>query len=165
MPHSKRAKPIERTAVRGVILTPERRILLMQVREPVSGRVLWFTPGGGLDPGENAVDGLKRELQEETGLSGMEIGPLLWTRDHDFEWNGRRVRQQERYYLVETALFEPSAAGNPDASEQSWFLGFGWWWAEAILASDETFSPRRLGHYLAPVIRHGPPDTPVEIGL
>ncbi|ETX05950.1 MAG: hypothetical protein ETSY2_20010 [Candidatus Entotheonella gemina] len=165
MSNNERAKVIQRTAVRGVVLTPERRVLLMQLREPVSGFEIWQTPGGGLDAGEDAVAGLERELLEETGLSGVEIGSLMWTRDHAFEWNGRRVFQQEMYYLVETERFEPNGDSNPDAGEQAWFLGFGWWQAEEILTSDQTFSPRQLGHYLAQVIRHGPPATPVEIGI
>lgn len=38
-----------RRAVRAVMLTPDRRVLLMRVQEPLSGRTFWITPGGGIE--------------------------------------------------------------------------------------------------------------------
>ena len=60
---------IRRRVVRAVMLTPDRRVLLMKIREPVSGFVFWVTPGGGLEPGESDKDALRREVAEETGAT------------------------------------------------------------------------------------------------
>ena len=155
---------IKRTAVRALILTPEPQVLLMQVREPVSGVEIWHTPGGGLDSDESAENGLHRELKEETGLQGAQLGPLIWTRHHLFQWNGKQIDQQEYYYLVETERFDPSIDGNPDAGETEWFLGFGRWTVEEVVKSERLFSPRRLGYFLEQLVRHGIPQAPIDIG-
>ena len=80
---------IRRQAMRAVLLTPGGRILLMRCEDPASGRNVWFTPGGAVEPGETSEAGLRRELAEETGLRDVQVGPLLWTRTHEFSWDGR----------------------------------------------------------------------------
>ena len=55
----------ERRAVRAVLLTPERDVLLMRIHPPDSQEHFWITPGGGLQPGENVEDGLRRELRKD----------------------------------------------------------------------------------------------------
>jgi ADP-ribose pyrophosphatase YjhB (NUDIX family) len=46
----------------------------------------WCLPGGGLDPGEGLVDGVKREMLEETGIE-PKVGNLLYV--HQFNHSGR----------------------------------------------------------------------------
>lgn len=62
-----------RVAAYGVI-TEGDRILLAHWNE--SGRSGWTLPGGGIDPGEDPVDAVVREIAEETGYSA-EAGELL----------------------------------------------------------------------------------------
>lgn len=51
----------------GVIYNSQHEILLVENRRK-NGELDWSTPGGVVDPGENAVQGLTREVREETGL-------------------------------------------------------------------------------------------------
>lgn len=156
---------IERTAARALLLASDSRILLIRSREPVSGRELWLTPGGGLDPGENAEACVAREIREETGLLDFRIGPRVWVRRHEFDWDGRRLRQREHFFLVRTEPFEPTMEGNPEAGEKSSFLGFRWWSLSEISASREHFVPRRLGAHLRLLIEQGPPPHPIDVGV
>ena len=80
---------IERNAVRAIVLTPEPKVLLMRIRAPEGGDWFWITPGGGLEAGETEEAGLRRELKEELGLERFEVGPLVWRRQHTFNWGGR----------------------------------------------------------------------------
>lgn len=62
-----------RVAAYAVIADGDR-ILLAHWNE--SGRSGWTLPGGGIDPGEDPVDAVVREIAEETGYIG-EAGELL----------------------------------------------------------------------------------------
>lgn len=62
-----------RVAAYGVIVDGGR-ILLAHWNE--SGRSGWTLPGGGIDPGEDPVDAVVREIAEETGYRA-EAGELL----------------------------------------------------------------------------------------
>jgi len=55
---------------------PVARVLLVRAAPHLTVAGQWFLPGGGLDHGEDPVDGLRREFEEETGLE-ITPGPLL----------------------------------------------------------------------------------------
>ena len=153
---------INRRAVRAVMLTADRRVLLMQVREPTSGRTFWITPGGGIEDGENAEVCLQREIREETGITECLIGPHIWTRRHRFGWKGRTIDQREAYYLVRVDEFLPIMT---DAEELMIHRGFRWWGIEEIQASSELFAPRKLGLWLAQLVLRGVPAKPIDVGV
>jgi len=156
---------IQREAVRGILLTPDARVLLIEVENPSTRQRFWITPGGGIEPGESHPEALARELREETGFALDDgDGTRVWIRRHDHEWNGRRIDYTEHFYLVETEAFTPSAEGNPEAGEVAAQHGFRWWTIEEIAASDRTFAPRALGTLLQCLVDHGIPDPPVRIG-
>jgi 8-oxo-dGTP diphosphatase len=67
-----------RVAAYGVIVD-EGRILLAHWNE--GGRSGWTLPGGGIDPGEDPVDAVVREIAEETGYAA-EAGGLLGIDSH-----------------------------------------------------------------------------------
>ncbi|MGI9599409.1 MAG: NUDIX hydrolase, partial [Acidimicrobiales bacterium] len=54
--------------VAGGIVADERGLLLVKNLRR-NGDMDWSTPGGVVDPGETPVQGLTREVREETGLS------------------------------------------------------------------------------------------------
>jgi len=64
--------PIEADGLRhwqvaGGVVTDHRGLLLVENLRR-NGEVDWTTPGGVVDPGETPVEGLTREVEEETGL-------------------------------------------------------------------------------------------------
>jgi ADP-ribose pyrophosphatase YjhB (NUDIX family) len=154
--------PRLRPAVRAVVVDEADRVLL--VRFEFSERVVWATPGGGIEPGEDVLDALRRELLEECGLADPEIGPALWRRAHVTPM-GRWDGQEEVVHLVRTAAFEPMPALTWERLRAEHVHGLRWWALEELAASDELFAPRALVSLLTDVLRNGPPPEPLVIGV
>ena len=66
----------QRIAAYGVCVNDQGRLLLARAAPSLSLRGRWFLPGGGVDHGEHPTDALRREFEEESGLT-VELGPLL----------------------------------------------------------------------------------------
>jgi 8-oxo-dGTP pyrophosphatase MutT (NUDIX family) len=154
-----------------VLVDPGGAVLLMEVTDPSNGHSVWITPGGGVDRGETAVDGLRRELNEELALvvAAEHVGPIVWTRTHVFRWDHRAYDQTEQFFLVETERFTPvrCADGDPASGDPAAVVEcpHRWWTAAEIAASDADFAPSRLAHALATLLEHGPPGEPIDVGV
>jgi ADP-ribose pyrophosphatase YjhB (NUDIX family) len=147
-----------RNGVRALVLDTTDRVLLVHFLFPPHP---WAPPGGGLEDGESDEVGLRRELAEEVGLDDLELGPLLWTREHDFDLPARFRGQRERCYLVRVEPFEPG----PRIDLAAEGVGDLRWWTPAELAgSSETFGPRRLPELVGRILRDGPPPRPFVLG-
>lgn len=64
-----------RVRVCGLLIQNDE-ILLAQIHSPITEKLVWMPPGGGLTLGESMKDCLKREFKEETNLS-VEVHKLV----------------------------------------------------------------------------------------
>jgi 8-oxo-dGTP pyrophosphatase MutT (NUDIX family) len=151
-----------RECVRALFLTPQGSVLL--IRLDAKRGPIWITPGGGIDAGESHGQALRRELEEEVGRSEFELGPNIWVRDAEYEWEGRMAREREHFYLIRTDSFVPDLSGNPEPNERRLITEHRWWLVDDLLRSAERFAPARIGRLLADLIESGPPPTPVDTG-
>jgi TDG/mug DNA glycosylase family protein len=154
--------PIDRDAVRALVVDRSDRVLLVQFRD-AAGQVWWATPGGGVEAGESPEETLRRELAEEVGLVDFALGPEIWTREHVFAWERRILRQRERQHLVRVEDHEPAPAVDLAAE---WVAGVRWWTlAELEAAPPEELAPRRLPELVRELLEQGPPREPVDAGV
>jgi len=64
-----------RVSVLGLILDAGDVLLIHQTSPPEPD--LWDLPGGGLEPWESLMEGLAREVREETGLTDFQVEDFL----------------------------------------------------------------------------------------
>lgn len=160
-PTMKDGTPTFRRAARVLLLDGSDRVLLMGFS--YRGRSWWCAPGGGLEDGEPHEDAAKRETLEETGFEVAELGPWVWSREHEFEFKGRLYRQLERYFLARVPAFRPHP-NDLESDEASVFRGLRWWTLRELGDTDEEFAPADLPALVKELVEKGPPAIPVEVG-
>lgn len=151
--------PVRRVA-RVVLLDRDNRILLLHGHEPDEpADNWWFTPGGGLEGDETREEAARRELAEETGITDVEIGPVLWRRRCSFPFAGRRWDQDEWYYLARTDQNVTADTRLTELERRS-VTGARWWTCQELTRSHETVYPTRLAELLRRLLDDGPPARP-----
>ncbi|MGW9026747.1 NUDIX hydrolase [Streptomyces sp. NPDC055722] len=151
-----------RKVARVVLLDPRDHILLLHGHEPDDpADDWWFTPGGGLEGDETREQAALRELAEETGITDVELGPVLWQRTCSFPFAGRRWDQDEWYYLARTTRTALVTAGTGLTElEKRSMAGARWWSCGELAEAHETVYPKRLAELLRTLLDEGPPARP-----
>ena len=75
---------------------------------------------------------------EELGLAQFVLGPLVWLRQHTFNWDEKRLCQREQYYIIPVARFEPRMS---DATEAKVLDRFHWWPVTELARARERLLP------------------------
>jgi 8-oxo-dGTP diphosphatase len=104
-------------ATAGALVEEGRRVLLARrAHEPFQGR--WDIPGGFLEEGEHPLDGVRRELREETGL---EIEPVDFLGMWMDRYGGDSTAEAtlNLYWTARATAGEPAPAD--DVNELRWF--------------------------------------------
>ncbi|MET7419955.1 NUDIX domain-containing protein [Dactylosporangium sp. NPDC005555] len=163
-----------RASARAVILDEDDRVLLCRFvfphpAVPNGAQAVWAAPGGGIEPGEDRLSALRRELREETGLVAVIDPPHVWHQvvvaaDHAPRFDGI----VNDYFLVRATHFEPRGEFTDDQlAADEHLAGFRWWQLSEIVdyTGPDLFSPRDLARPLADLLTFGTPSAPVALGL
>jgi len=157
------AEPVVRQAARVLLLDDSDRLLLFAGADPhVPDVRFWFTPGGGVDPGETLEEAARRELLEETGCSGVALSPPVWLRSTEFWFDGEHYRARETYVVARVPSWEVDTSGFTDLERRS-VDEHRWWTLDELLATSETVYPPDLPVLLRDLLETGLPAEPVEI--
>lgn len=88
----------------------EGAVLLILLKDPLSGRLMFSFPGGRIETGERAAEAAVRETAEETGYTiTTDPGPPF-VLDYDYFWAGQWISCQTHFFLAHKAgsqLFQP----------------------------------------------------------
>jgi 8-oxo-dGTP pyrophosphatase MutT (NUDIX family) len=137
----KPARP--REAARALIVSPDRHLLLLPTREPLTRDPWWVTPGGGVERGESTLQAMRREVREETGLVLDDRDwPVAAARERLFTWGDAAWRQRETYFLVRRGARDTIVPTAADAGT----VGAPRWWSleELRETTADVFGPLRL---------------------
>lgn len=88
-----------RIAVRAIAFKDGKLLANKFLQEDGSESSFWGTPGGGLNPHESLIDGLRREMIEETGII-PKIGRLLFVQQFS-EASKHNKESLEFFFLLE----------------------------------------------------------------
>ena len=156
-----------RQCARIVVLNPVGAILLVRYSDeaPVDpGRPellsYWVPPGGGISLGESFQRAAIRELEEETGIEVLEVGPQIWSRERRLMHHGELKRQLERYFV---AWAKPSKRPLRNRTTEEKIEAIRWWTLEELRSSRDTFLPDNLVDLVAPIMAGDLPSVPIDI--
>lgn len=133
----------ERNSSRAIVLNGKNEIFLFQYIFDYfkDGNIVWITPGGGIEPGENYEDALKREINEEMGILLKEVPQSSYYRKATYTLkNGENVIAHELFYVIHIENMDLNFRGWTESEKLRMKKG-KWWSREEIEKSaDEFFS-------------------------
>lgn len=102
--------------VQGLMGDTYAVLLVRRGREPFQGR--YALPGGFVEYGEDIEDAIHREIEEETGLTGL---PFRQYRTFGKPGRDPRGHTVSVVYVAVVIGEPPEAVGGDDAAEAGWF--------------------------------------------
>jgi 8-oxo-dGTP pyrophosphatase MutT (NUDIX family) len=156
---------LRRTTARTLLLDPDGRSLLIRSSDPVDRAKApwWELPGGGIEGRERPEDAAARELEEETGITEVQMGPCVWTQRVRFTFAGMRFDQFEHVHVAWTPAAVDLAPRRLEALEAMAFEGHRWWSADDLAVAPDQVFPARIREVLHDVVAGRIPPTPIDI--
>lgn len=152
-------KPSARRSARVILADGADRLLLFE------SAGFWFTPGGGIEPGETIEQAATRELWEETGLliAADQLGPVVAETSgyadlgfaagmfHDLFY----FQRAPEGFCVDTSGWQPL--------EASTMSGHRWWTVDEVAAAPKIVFPFELAPLARDLLAGRLPSRPVRL--
>ncbi|MCW6003618.1 NUDIX domain-containing protein [Micromonospora sp. CPCC 205371] len=155
-----------RRSARILLLDAADRLLLIRslhISGQPDGGHAWFTPGGGIEPGEDLATAAARELHEEIGLRAdpADFRHVAYTTGHaDLGWANGLFRDD--FLLHRVSSHDVDTTGQNDL-ERSHYAGHRWWTAGELATTTETIYPNRLANVVSDLLTGQIPEQPIEL--
>jgi 8-oxo-dGTP pyrophosphatase MutT (NUDIX family) len=153
----------ERVSAWVLVIDEASRILLVSSRDPDDDIVVWYTPGGRLEEGEDLRTAALREINEELGLQLEELIGPVWERYFPHTFAGKSIEAHEWFFLSHvqaSAITDVAETGEGARYFEEW----RWWSLEELRAFDGILAPRRIADLLEPLLRGELPSAPITTG-
>ncbi len=114
-------------AAGGYVTNAEGRLLVFYRRNS------WDMPKGKIDPGETPEQAALREVQEETGLQQVTLGPFLAHTWHTYTQKGERILKRTWWYRMTTTDKKVIPQTEEDIEEIQWVEPNAWLETKPVL--------------------------------
>ncbi len=116
--------PLQQRLRASALCLAEGHLLLVRLRDPVTGVEALYPPGGAIERGETPEEAARRETLEETGLA-VRIDPAVRLVDtYPFTWGHEHRLVTTHYYAA--ALEGPFERVLPPVQDAEYNLGASW---------------------------------------
>ncbi|MCS4486917.1 NUDIX domain-containing protein [Staphylococcus americanisciuri] len=142
-----------RESSRAFIINEKDEVLLQQFifREVIDEKILWVTPGGGIEIGESSEEALKREIYEELGIVIIPDNTDIKL-ELDVKINGKNETfiSRETYYKIFLNSDTPINIELMSQNEKSSFKSWKWFNKNEIheLESKNIVAPKNISKYI-----------------
>lgn len=133
-----------RNNARAFVINDKNQILLQKFEFTFGekSKVLWVTPGGGVEEGESLEQTLERELYEELGIRVAISNEPIVTLDIPFDSKSGRFLSHEVYYLIKHCDGTNISIENMTTDEKDTFREIGWFSFEQLEREEILFEPK-----------------------
>ena len=144
----------ERMAARVLVMDADGAVLLLCGHDPAQPDrgAWWFTPGGGLEAGEDPRRAARRELFEETGLAVDDLDEPVHERRTEFDFDHVHYEQHEHFFCARVARFDVDNSHWSEL-ERRVLDGARWWTRAELETTNEMIYPENLAEILARVLQ------------
>ncbi len=149
----------ERQTARVLLIRPDKQLLLIRFEDPrvlPKFRHFWATVGGALEGDETPEQGALREIEEETGLTDVKLGPVVWYGEPIIHINGEPLQFRE-HYIVAHAGNATLTSDNWTALERDTIRELRWWTPDEIATSTDRIFPSILAQWLPDILAENYP--------
>lgn len=138
---------MNRRSARVILFNEQGRVLLLRGADSTTAerQPWWFTPGGGLEPGETPHEAALREVKEETGLTLQSLSGPVYEHEMNFTFEGTHLQQYEQFFIAHVHDAHLSSAGWTDLEKRT-VLESRWWSLDELERSTEKIYPETLAH-------------------
>lgn len=116
---TERIMPTHIVAAGGIVVNDKGQILLVKN----SYRGIWEYPGGQVEVGENLIEGLQREIREESGIE-VEVGELFCVASNTGKYTGHYGVKEVPTKVMFDFICKPVGGHeqtSDETSEVGWF--------------------------------------------
>ncbi len=142
-----------RHSARVFLFDQEGDVLLIRFVAELEGRpfVFWVTPGGEIEPGEDARTAAERELFEELGLHVPLLGPVHKESGGEYVHLGERVRNHDVFFAAVCERGAPKLSG-VTSDEIRLMQEARWWTLHELAATTERVYPQAMREVLPKIL-------------